>query len=119
MTEHAIQPSPLIDEDILLNLPALEDAGMLGFEAMAFVRLHVPNAEYALYVSGADGKDTLFGLLNTPQNQRLGFFYLSEYEWARRVLGIPIQRDEVFTQGELREIAYFHYSAFLAHQQAS
>ena len=113
MIERARQPSPLIDQDTLLKLPALEDAGMLGFEAMAFVRLFVPNAEYALYVSGADGRDTLFGLLNTAQTQQLGFFYLSEYEWARQVLGIPIQRDMGFTQGELRKIAYRHYSTFL------
>ena len=106
---------PLIDPNTLRNLPCIEDVGMLGFEAMAFVRLFVPRAAYCLYVSGADGENKLYGLLTTKETQRLGLFCLSGYEWARRVLGIPIQRDMGFTQGELREIAYRHYSTFLAY----
>ena len=109
------EPPPLIDPDTLRNLPGIEDAGMLGFEAMAFVRLYVPRATYSLCVSGSDGENKLYGLLTTKDTQRLGLFCLSGYEWARRVLGIPIQRDEGFTQGELREIAYQHYSTFLKH----
>ena len=88
---------------------------MLGFEAMAFVRLYVPKCNYALYISGSDGENKLYGLLTTTKTQRLGLFYLSGYEWARRILEIPIQRDMGFTSGELREIAYRHYSTFLAH----
>ena len=106
---------PLIDPDTLRNLPSIEDVGMLGFEAMAFVRLYVPKNNYALYVSGADGENKLYGLLTTAKIQRLGLFYLSGYEWARHVLGIPIQRDEGFISGELCEIAYRHYSTFLKH----
>jgi hypothetical protein len=106
---------PLIDETTMKNLPSLEDAGMLGTEAMAFVRLYVPQTGYALYVSGSDGENKLYGLLTTSETQRLGQFYLSGYEWARRVLGISIVRDEAFTSGELREIAYRHYSTFLKH----
>ena len=109
------EPPPLIDSDTLRNLPGIKDAGMLGFEAMAFVRLYVPRAAYSLYVSGSDGENKLYGLLTTKETQRLGLFCSSGYEWARHVLGIPIQRDMGFTQGELREIAYQHYSTFLAH----
>jgi hypothetical protein len=104
---------PLITTETLTNLPSLEDAGMLGFEAMAFVRLYLPTTGYSLYVSGSDGENKLYGLLTTSEQQRLGLFYLSGYEWARRVLGIPIIRDEQFVEGELREIAYRHYSTFL------
>lgn len=104
---------PLIDPDTLRNLPCIEDAGMLGFEAMAFIRLYVPPTSYSLYVSGSDGENKLYGLLTTAKLQRLGLFTLSGYEWARQVLGIPIQRDKGFTSGELREIAYLHYSTFL------
>jgi hypothetical protein len=106
---------PLIDPDTVRNLPSLEDAGMLGFEAMAFVRLFVPKTRYSIYVSGSDGENKLYGLITTTRTQHLGLFHLSGYEWARRVLGIPIQRDEGFIQGELREIAYHHYSLFLKH----
>ena len=110
---------PLIDPDTLRNLPSVDDAGMLGFEAMAFVRLFVPQTRYSLYVSGSDGENKLYGLLTTTKLQRLGLFYLSGYEWARRVLEIPIQRDMGFISGELREIAYRHYSTFLAHVHTS
>ena len=109
------EPPPLIDSDTLRNLPGIEDVGMLGFGAMAFVRLYVPQTTYSLYVSGADGENKLYGLLTTNDTQRLGLFCLSGYEWARRVLGIPIQRDKGFIQGEIQEIAYQHYSTFLAH----
>lgn len=95
------------------NLPSINDAGMLGSEAMAFVRLYVPKTGYSLYVSGSDGENKLYGLLTTRETQRLGMFYLSGYEWARRVLGISILRDEGFKSDELREIAYEHYSTFL------
>ena len=113
------EPPPLIDPNTLRNLPHIDDAGMLGFEAMAFVRLFVPKRSFALYVSGSDGENKLYGLLTTRRMQRLGLFYLSGYEWARRVLEIPIQRDMGFTSGELREIAYRHYSTFLAHVHTS
>ena len=64
------EPPPLIDPDTLRNLPGIEDAGMLGFEAMAFVRLYVPRAAYSLYVSGSDGENQLYGLLTTKDTQR-------------------------------------------------
>lgn len=105
---------PLITTETLRNLPSLEDAGMLGFEAMALVRLYLPQTRYSLFVSGSDGENKLYGLLTTTEQQRLGLFYLSGYEWARRILGIPIVEDRGFKPAELREIAYRHYSKFLA-----
>lgn len=110
---------PLIAHQKLQDLPSISDAGMLGFEAMALLRLHVPHTLYSLYVSGSDGENKLYGLLTTKDTQRLGLFYLSGYEWARRVLGIPIVEDNGFTETELRDIAYRHYSRFLKHLHAA
>jgi hypothetical protein len=109
-----IEHLPLIDPQKMKDLPSIDDAGMLGFEAMGLIRLYLPQTEYSLYVSGSDGENKLYGLLTTTQTQRLGVFYLSGYEWARRTLGIPIVEDKGFTPTELRDIAYRHYSTFLA-----
>ncbi len=80
---------------------------------MALIRLYVPKTVFSLYISGSDGENKLYGLLTTRKRQRLGLFYLSGYEWARRVLEIPIVEDTAFKPDEMRDIAYRHYSKFL------
>ena len=99
---------PLIDKESLLDLPTIDDAGVLGYEAMALVRLYVTDIPFTLYVTGSDGDDELYGLLTTSKQNHLGLFYRSSLELVRDEMGIPVVRDMAYQQDEIRDIAYRH-----------
>ncbi len=99
---------PLIDTETLLNLPSIEDASMLGYEAMALIRLFVSDIPFSLYVSGSDGDDQLFGLVTTPKQNHLGLFYLSGLEMARTLMNVPLERDITYVAEDIRDISYRH-----------
>ncbi len=100
--------SPLINKQTLLDLPSIDDAGMLGYEAMGLIRLFVPDTSFSLHVTGSDGDDQLYGLLATSRQLRLGLFYLSGLMYARNVMEIPVVRDDAYMPEDIRVIAYRH-----------
>ena len=108
MTERPRQLPPLINKESLLDLPTIDDAGILGYEAMALIRLFVTDIPFSLYVTGSDGDDELYGLLTTPKQNRLGLFSLSALELAREEMGVPILCDWAYVSDEIRDIAYRH-----------
>jgi hypothetical protein len=68
-----------IDKKILQHIPKLYEQEELGDEAIVYVRLYEPLAQWSWYVLEYDGMDTCFGYVKGFENE-FGYFCLSEME---------------------------------------
>jgi hypothetical protein len=98
---------PWIGQRTIERLPSIEAACALGPEAIALLKLYVPDTDWAAYIAGSDGSDTLLGLLTAPQ-LRVKTFHLSGLAMAHTEWNIPIRRARGFVPKTLRELQAEH-----------
>jgi hypothetical protein len=98
---------PWIGQRTIERLPSIEAADVLGLEALALIKLYVPDTDWAAYIAGSDGSDTLLGLLTAPQ-LRVNTFHLSGLVMAHTEWNIPIRRARGFVPKTLRELQAEH-----------
>jgi hypothetical protein len=89
------------------RLPSIQETAALGLEALAVIKLYVPDSDWAAYIAGSDGSDVLYGLLTAPQI-RLKAFHLSGLILAHSRWGIPIRRARNFQPKTLRDLQAEH-----------
>jgi hypothetical protein len=121
--EHRRVPSrpPLLDDATRALLPALYSQESKGLDALAQVKFFTPDSSWTWYASEGSPVDEdgffdtekekvdflFFGLVSGHEIE-LGYFSLKELENARGPLGLPIERDEHFTQASLRDLRTVH-----------
>lgn len=64
-------------------------------DAIAYVKLFTPDANWTWFISEFDGEDLCFGLIRGHEEE-LGYFSLLELQTVRGSLGLPIERDLYF-----------------------
>ena len=94
----------LLTQEIRKKLPPLYSQEDKGSEAIAYLKMFVPDGQFTWYATEYDGDDTFFGLVDGFEKE-LGYFSLSELQSVRGRLGLPIERDLYFKPKTLAEIA--------------
>lgn len=92
----------LIPADLRSQLPPLysQDGNP---DAIAYVKLFTPDANWTWFVTEFDGQNTCFGLVRA-QYEELGYFTLSELQALRGELGLKIERDLYFQPTPLSQL---------------
>jgi hypothetical protein len=98
---------PWIGQRRIERLPSIEAAQALGHEAIALIKLYVADTDWAAYIAGFDGSDTMLGLLTAPQI-RVKTFHLSGLVTAHTEWDISIRRARSFVPKTLRELQAEH-----------
>ena len=94
----------LITEEIRETLPPLGGQEDKGGDAVAYLKLFTPDAQWTWYGTEHDGQDLLFGLVSGLETE-LGYFRLSELKNVRGPFGLPVERDLYWEPKLLRKIA--------------
>ncbi|HWQ41758.1 MAG TPA: DUF2958 domain-containing protein [Desulfosporosinus sp.] len=97
----------LVDKETLKKLLTLEIGEKRGLQAVAQVKLYLPDNNWFWYASAFDGQDLLFGLV-VGTVLELGYFSLSELEEIKGPKGELIKRDEDFEPTLLRDLKRKH-----------
>jgi hypothetical protein len=98
---------PWIGQHALECLPSINAACALGLEALALIKLYVPDTDWAAYIAGFDDLDIAFGLLTAPQI-RVKTFHLPGLAMAHTEWSIAIRRARGFVPKTLRELQAEH-----------
>ena len=102
----------LLTQDVLKQLPALGSQEEKGLDALAVVKFFYPDFHWTWYASEFDGE--MFCGLVVGFEPELGYFSLSELESVRGKLGLPVERDKLFTPTSLRELMAEHRAGLAA-----
>ena len=96
----------LLDQTSREKLPPLYSNEEKGLEAIAPVKVFIPDSNWTWYASEFDGEDIFFGLVSGFEVE-LGYFSLKELQEVKGPLGLKIERGLYFdpqTLGKLMEI---------------
>ena len=100
----------LLTKALRRRLPPLYANEDKGVDALALVKFFTPDAGWTWYASEFDGEDLFFGLA-VGFEPELGYFRLSELQSIRGTLGLPVERDKVFTPTPLSVLLNEHRRA--------
>ena len=72
--------------------------------AKAVVKFFSPDSSFTWYASEFDGEDTFFGLVDSGSGKELGYFSLKELTSLRGRMGLPVERDRLFSATSLGDL---------------
>jgi hypothetical protein len=96
----------LLTKEIAAKLPPLGSQDGLGYDAVAYLKLFTPDAQWTWYGTEYDPEERIFFGLVIGLEAELGYFPLDEIEAARGPLGLPIERDQHFEPTSLKNCDY-------------
>lgn len=87
----------------------VEIMSLLDEEQRAQLKFFILDSRYwSFYPIAFDGKDTLFGLVVSPNRAELGYQSIAELQWVKAELDLEIERDLDFVPTPLRELLYVY-----------
>ncbi len=93
----------LITKALAKKTPALYAQDGKGQEAIAYVKLFTPDAQFTRYVTEMDPETgDCFGLV-VGMERELGYFNLNEIAKIRGRFGLPVERDRWFDPKPLNQ----------------
>ena len=97
----------LLTKEIRQRLPSLSGQEHLGGQAIAYLKMFTPDAQWTWWITegSAQGDDFLFFGLVKGLEMELGYFSLSELQSVRGPLGLPVERDLYWKPKTLDKIA--------------
>jgi hypothetical protein len=96
----------LMTKAILNKIPKLYAQDGKGDDAIVHVKFFYPAGRRTWYATEFDGNDIFFGYVlgNSPEDDELGYFSLSELQSVRGKFGLGIERDMYFGTKTLGEV---------------
>ena len=96
----------LLTKKLIKSIPSLYEQDGKGSNALAYIKLFTPDANFTWYITEYDSNEKLcFGLIDGIERE-LGYFSLNEIEQIKGPMGLEVERDVSFQPTKLKDLGF-------------